>query len=230
MVKLDIRSIPDSFLKWPAAYRLKPARVPADHALKDYGEDEAALDELIGLTAPTGRWQDGKIALEQGTEIGTAPEILEGFANPYPEWRFNPRSLPHMVVGDTIEAAVAFISEIYEAFLRDTNQPPCRMNFLLERYTLEGSFKDVTDREVFPACYSMADHSVSQQVVVDVAGSGNAGLLYEEEGGTVAVITQAKALKWHGQERAVVLDWDGARFTRMFDYRGLYWRDIGTKK
>ena len=230
MAMLDIRSIPDSFVKWPAAYRLRPVRVPADHALKDYGEDEAGLNELIAFTAPVGRWRDGKITLEQGAEVGTAPEITEGFANPYPEWRFNSRSLPHMVVADTVQAAAEFAVEIYGVFLRDTGQPPCRMNFLMERYTLDGSFKDVTDREVFSGCYSSNDHSVSQQVAADISSSESSGLLYGSESGNIAVVTKAKVLSWRGQERALSFEWNGSAFTRVFDYRDLHWRELGTKK
>lgn len=68
-----------------------------------------------------------------------------------------------------------------------------------------------------------------QQVTQDIAASDHAGLIYDSKSGLVAVITKATALKWHGQERALTLHWNGTEFTQMFDYRDLYWRELGIK-
>ncbi len=229
MTKIDIRTVPETFTVWPAAYRLCPVRVPSEDVLSEYGDSDA-LEQLIALTSPLERHKAGAVPQKEGGGAGTAHSVMAGFSSPYPEWRFSAGKLPHMVVGDCLQAVTEFVCDMYGGFLRDTAQGPCRMNFLLERYSTVGNFKDISDKEVFAGCYEAVDYSVPQMLAQEVAASETAGLLYTAKQGKLLVLTKASAIRFRGNERSFSLEWDGNAFTRIFDYRDMHWRKLRSKK
>lgn len=225
---IDPRSVPRTALDWPAAFRLRPARLPASDPLSLFGESCDDLRLLKDLTSPAARHKSGAVPLPFDVLAGTSEPVLSGFANSLPEWRFADRNTAHMVLGSSIAAAVAVAVEIYGRFMRDTKQAKSTLSFAVERFRLAGSFCDVSDMELFPGCYSDAHYGVPQKLVAALKSENEAGLVFDALAGQAAVILKPELLVFAGNERGLALEWDGARFERVYDYRDMYWRDLLT--
>jgi hypothetical protein len=224
--QIDLRTVPKHSLDWPACYRLRPFRIPADDTMDSFGEDSSLLQELRLMTAPTARHALGKAVLPTDFPAAVSRQVLAAFATSAPEWRFAQRGRPHLAVSSRISTALATGVEIYGQFMRDTAQPATRMSFILERYRLTATVADVSDQELFPKCYESQDHLPAQELVETVASAGIAAVVYAEKGGQSAVVIDPSALSYSDDERALTFEWDGSHFAQAYDYRDLFWRSL----
>jgi hypothetical protein len=223
---IDPRSVPKSRLDWPAAFRLKPARLPGTDPLALFGEDVAGLNDLKNITSPAMRHSMGNVPLPVDIQPGTSNSVLSAFATSLPEWRFAARGTAHMLVASSISAATAIAAEIYGRFMLDTGEATSTLSFQVERFQLAGSFADVCDREVFPACYNRKQFEVPQRLVGSLLHQGEDGLVFSAGDGQGVVVLKPNLITHSGIERAVALEWNGSRFHRAYDYRDMYWRDM----
>ena len=224
--RIDPRSVPQGRIAWASAFRLKPHRIPEDKPLSLLGEDADGLDVLRVLTAPSERHIKKQVPVAPEIAEDLDDTLLAAFACSIPEWRFAARGQQHVVVSSNMAAAISLAAEVYGQFLKDTGQSAMQMNFVVERYHLNGTFADISDRELFPACYQADNWPVSQALVTELGQAGLDGMVYGEDKGQSAVVLQANALKFQDTERAISLEWTGARFTRAYDYRILEWQQI----
>lgn len=223
---ITIADLPTEFLNWPAAYRLRPARLPATEPLALLGEEAAALLELKALTEPTPSNSVEELSKPSAEQRSRSEAVAGAFRAPLPEWRFARRGTPHIVLANSLEAALHVASEIYGQFMLDTGQGRSVMSFVVERYRLSGNFADVRTVADYPACYDPLAHYVPQRLVADLLTGGRTGLLYSAGAGEAVVALPSNKIIGGEIERALALEWDGIRFARSFDYRDMYWRDI----
>lgn len=224
--RINPRTVPQGRVAWPAAFRLRPQRIPADVPLALLGEDTDALDALRVLTAPSGRHIRKQVPAGPALDEHLDGALLSAFATSIPEWRFASRGQQHSVVSNSLAPAISVAAEIYSQFLKDTSQPETSMNFVVERYRLNGSYADISDTELFPACYEADNWQVPQTLVSDLKETGVDGLIYSADKGQSAVVLRVASLQFQEVERAISLEWTGSRFSRAFDYRILQWRDL----
>ena len=225
--EIDLRSVPRVAVDWPAAFRLRPTTLPQVAPLLLLGDDLEGLEALKDLTSPAVRHRRGTVPLPFDLQPGTSASVVSAFANSLPEWRFAGRGQAHMLLASTVTAAVAAATEVYGQFMLDTEEKPSVLSFMVERFRLSGSFADVSDSEVFPACYDSQSFEVSQQLVASLADEKKDGLIYDIEGGQGAVVLQPGGIVRAGIERGLGLQWNGTEFSRLYDYRDMYWRELG---
>jgi len=216
------------FLNWPAAYRLRPARLPAAEPLSLLGEDVAGLLELKALTAPEPSRNKGKLHTLDTQQTRRPKAVTTAFNAPLPEWRFAQRGTPHIVLASSVAAALHVASEIYGQFLLDTGQGGSVVSFVVERYRLSGTFADLRTAADYPACYDLLAHVVPQTLVSDLLNGNGSGLLYSAGEGEAVIALPPCQITGGEIERALALEWDGSRFARSFDYRDMYWRPVGS--
>ncbi len=224
--EIDPNSIPKRLLTWPAAFRLRPIAVPQNPYAAAVAGDEADIEALIAHCSSVGRHNRGLVPLPFLSDFAAPETVLAAFANPAPEWQFAPTGLPHLAVAENAKAAIRMGKETFGQFLKDTDEGPCRVSFVLERFVLKGSFHEITDAEVFSRCYDAVDYTVSHQLVSALRAAEADGLIYARNEGNCAVVLKADCFSGYARERALALDWDGIRFTRYFDYRDLYWAEL----
>ncbi|MEX0299935.1 MAG: hypothetical protein AB3N28_12765 [Kordiimonas sp.] len=223
---IDPRSVPKSSLSWPAAFRLRPASVPINEYAENVESNAGDIEALINLCSEVGRHNQGLVPLGFATPHSMPPAVVSAFANPAPEWHFAPTGLAHIAVAETLKGALALGAEQYGQFLKDTEQPACRVSFVMERFLVKGSFSDITDTEVFSACYNTVDYTVMHQLARGLSDTESDGFVYDVESQKYAVVLKPECLSGHAEERAIALEWDGMQFSRYFDYRDLFWSDL----
>ncbi len=224
---IDPRSVPKSSVHWPAAFRLRPARLPATEPLALLGSK--CSDDLLALkalTSPAERHKSGTALLPLDLKENAAEAVLSAFAGSLPEWRFAPRGTAHMLLASSITAAVSVAAEIYGQFMCDTAQKTSTLSFAVERYQLTGRFADVSDVELFPSCYEAQNYEASQGLTASLAAEQETGLLFQVAQDQAAIIFSPGAVTFAGTERALALEWNGSMFHRAYDYRDMYWRDM----
>jgi len=225
--EIDPRSVPRVAVDWPAAFRLRPAKFPQVSPLLLLGDDLEGLEALKGLTSPAVRHRRGAVPLPIDLPSGTSGSVVSAFANSLPEWRFAARGQAHMLLASTVTVAVAAATEIYGQFMLDSEEKPSVLSFMVERFRVSGSFADVSDVEVFPACYDSQTFEVPQQLVASLAAEKEDGLIYGIGDGQAAVVLQPGGIVRAGIERGLGLQWNGTKFSRLYDYRDMYWRELG---
>jgi len=223
---IDLRSVPKTRIVWSTAFRLRPASVPDRPPLAKLGPDVETLTALKDLTSPSARHSSGNVLLGVSVPPGAAQSVLSAFSSSLPEWRFVADQTPHMLLSDSLEGAVMLACEIYGQFMLDTAEGPSTLSFIVERFTLAGTFHDISDRELFPSCYDSSNYTASQRLLADVAEAGADGLVFSAAGGSTAVLLRPECVDRSGTERAVALEWDGHKFIRAYDYRDMYWRAL----
>lgn len=226
VASIDPRSVPTNNLDWPVAFRLRPARIPDVAPLDIFGEESDGLEQLRALTSPAARHKSGVVPLPHEFQPGTPDVVVAAFAASLPEWRFAETGLSHMLLGSSVAAAITLAREVYSQFMADTEQKPSVLSFIVERFRVAGGFADVSDEELFPACYTGSDHSAPQRLTRELAEEARAGLVFSVAGGLGAVVLKPDAVSRAGLERGVALEWNGKAFTRAFDYRDMFWRDL----
>lgn len=219
----DIDRVPVGAVRWPAAFRLRPASVPAKRLADRWGIDLAGIEELARLCSPTARHDQGVVRLPFEADISVPAAIRAAFAHPMPEWRLAPGDMPHVTVSATLSAALAVASELYGRFLQDTKQPACQLSFVLERYQMTGIFHDVTDMELYKAYYSSGEDRHAHQFIKALYDAKADGAIFSVGGSQSAIVLNPERLQGGARERAVALEWNGDVFTRYFDYRDLHW-------
>lgn len=223
---VDPNSIPKRQLTWPAAFRLRPTAIPQNPYAAAVADDEAGIEALIAHCSSIERHNRGLVPLPFPSDLTVPETVLAAFANPAPEWQFAPAGLPHLAVAENAKAAIRMGAETFGQFLKDTDEGPCRVSFVLERFVLKGSFHEITDTEVFSGCYDTVDYTVPHRLVGALHTVEADGLIYARSEGNCAVVLKAGCFSGCASERALALDWDGIGFSRYFDYRDLYWADL----
>jgi len=225
---INLRSVPKTQISWPTAFRLRPASLPDRPPLAQLASDVEALTALKDITSPACRHAAGRVPLGVAVPPGAAQTVLSAFSTSLPDWRFVAGQTPHMLLSDSLDGATAMAAEVYSQFMEDTAQGPSTLSFAVERFGLVGHFYDVSDTELFPACYDKGTHGVPQRLLADTAAEGADGLIFSVGDAGAAVVLKPVLISRFGVERALALEWDGSSFTRAYDYRDMYWRSLKT--
>lgn len=226
---VDPRAIPTVQISWTMAMRLRAVRLPAEDKLRslcDTDEGFQALNTLADLTDARQRVLKGEVGHQTLEDATDKDNLYTGYFYQKPAWQFGDGQMPGLVVSETMAGALSHAVDAYSGFLKDGNADALTMHFILDRMKLRANLHDLTDMDAFGDLYQGEDHIKPQKTVRNLLAADSAGLLYGHAQTRHAVILKPELLTDVQTERAIALQWDGQRFTRLFDYRDLYWKDI----
>jgi hypothetical protein len=223
---------------WPQAWRVIASRYPPIDLFERLTPDTAVWDALIALeqlTNPRVRDELGNIALVPSDQRVSGPGasyVMASFTHLNPKGsRFSDGSYGVYYAASGIETAVAETVFHFEAFARDSGDPPRmeEMRGLVGAVTAE--FEDVNRlaqsrraQILHPLSYTEARAYAREQ-----RDAGANGVVYpsvRRQGGECVGAFRPRAVGLPQQERHLKYRWNGDRVDRYFDYQQDAWIEI----
>ena len=220
---------------WPQAWRVIASRYPPIRLFERLTADPAVWDALIALeqlTNPRVRDELGEIALVPPDERVSGPgasSVMAAFTHLNPKGsRFSDGSYGVYYVAAALETAIAETVFHFEAFARDSADPPRSEDFRVLVGTVAAEFEDVA---ALPAAQRHAvldpdSYAASQAYARQLRAAGANGVIYpsvRHEGGNCLGAFRPRAVGIPHQERHLQYRWNGERVDRYFDYARDAW-------
>ena len=223
---------------WPQAWRVIASRYPPITLFERLTADPAVWDALIALeqlTNPRVRDELGEIALVSPEERVSGPgasSVMAAFTHLNPKGsRFSDGSFGVYYAAAALETAIAETVFHFEAFARDSADPPRSEDFRVLVGTVAAEFDDVAalpdaERRAVLDPYSYA---ASQAYAKPLRAAGANGVTYpsvRHEGGKCLGAFRPRAVGIPHQERHLQYRWNGERVDRYFDYASDEWTGL----
>ena len=215
---------------WPQAWRVIASRYPPITLFERLTADPAVWDALIALeqrTNPRVRDELGEIALVSPEERVSGPgasSVMAAFTHLNPKGsRFSDGSFGVYYAAAALETAIAETVFHFEAFARDSADPPRSEDFRVLVGTVAAAFEDVAalpDAER-RAILDPDSYAASQAYAEPLRAAGANGVTYpsvRHDGGKCLGAFRPRAVGMPHQERHLTYRWNGARVDRYFDY------------
>jgi hypothetical protein len=225
-------------IDWPQAWRIVASRYPPIRLFERLTPDPAVWDALIALeqlTNPRVRDETGDIALvppEDRVSGHGAGYVMAAFTHVNRRGsRFSDGSYGVYYAAAEIETAIAETVHHFEAFARDSADPPRMEDMRVLLGTAAGDFEDVGALTEPERSHVLAplDYTASQAFARRLREDGAMGVVYpsvRRAGGTCLGAFRPRALGLPRQERHLKYRWDGTRVDRYFDYATDTWVTI----
>jgi hypothetical protein len=222
-------------LDWPQAWRIIASRYPPIHIFERLVTDPAAWDALMALeqlTNPRVRDEVGDIALVPPEERVSGPGasyVMAAFTHLNPRGsRFSDGTYGVYYAAEALETAIAETVFHFEAFARDSADPPRSEDMRVLVGTLGESFEDVA---ALPAAEQAAimdpdSYAASQHYAKPIWAAGANGIVYpsvRHTDGQCIGAFRPRAVGLPHQERHLKYRWNGERVDRYFDYARDEW-------
>lgn len=223
---------------WAQAWRIIASRYPPITLFERLGVDPAEWDALIALeqlTNPRVRDEVGDIALvPPGDRVAGAGAsyVMASFTHLNPKGsRFSDGSYGVYYAAADLPTAVAETVHHFEAFARDSADPPRTEDMRVLVGEIHGDFEDV-DALAEPqrsAVLVPASYGSSRPYAQSLRGAGALGVVYpsvRRPGGECVGAFKPTAVGLPRQERHLQYRWNGMRVDRYFDYLEDRWSDL----
>ena len=233
--------MPTRHVDWPRAWRIIASRYPPIALFERLTPDPAVWDALIALeqlTNPRVRDEVGEIALVPPHERVAGPGasyVMASFTHRNPKGsRFSDATYGVYYTASQIETAVAETAFHFEAFARDSGDPPRMEDMRVLVGAVAEDFEDV-DALPEPQRSQILDpvsYAVAQAYAKGLRDAGANGVVYpsvRRPGGKCIGAFKPCAVGLPRQERHLKYRWNGERVDRYFDYLRDAWIDIYTK-
>lgn len=232
--------MPTVRVDWPQAWRVIASRYPPINLFERLTADTAIWDALIALeqlTNPRVRDAVGDIALVPPDERVSGPgasSVMAAFTHLNPKGsRFSDGSFGVYYAAAALETAIAETAFHFEAFARDSADPPRSEEFRALVGIVAAEFEDVA---ALPSARrtSILDrdsYAASQAYAKRVRAEGANGVTYpsvRHEGGQCLGAFRPRAVGIPHQERHLKYRWNGERVDRYFDYARDEWIGLGS--
>jgi hypothetical protein len=219
-----------SRVDWPQAWRVIASRYPPIKLFERLTNDPAVWEALIALeqlTNPRLRDEVGDIALVPQDERVSGPgasTVMAAFTHINPKGsRFSDGRFGVYYAAAALETAIAETIFHFEAFARDSADPPRSEDFRVLVGTIAAEFEDVF---TLPAAQraSILDpgsYAASQAYAREIRAAGANGVAYSSVrhvGGHCIGAFRPRAVGVPHQERHLKYRWNGERVDRYFDY------------
>ena len=227
--------MPTRWVEWPHAWRIIASRYPPIDLFERLTPDPAVWEALIALeqlTNPRVRDEAGDIALVPPEERVSGPGasyLMASFTHLNPKGsRFSDGSYGVYYAAARLQTAIAETVFHFEAFARDSNDPP-RME---DMRVLVGAVSAVLeDIAALPEpqrsqILDPASYAVSQPYGRRLREAGALGVVYpsvRHHGGECLGAFKPRAVGLPHQERHLKYHWNGSRIDRYFDYQQDCW-------
>jgi hypothetical protein len=227
--------VPSCRVQWSHAWRVIASRYPPIRLFERLTPDPAVWDALIALeqlTNPRVRDEVGEIALVSPDERVSGPGasyVMAAFTHVNPNGsRFSDGSFGVYYAAAALETAIAETVFHFEAFARDSADPPRSEDMRVLVGTVAADFEDVA---ALPAAERRAildpgSYAASQAYAKLIRVSGANGVAYpsvRHADGQCLGAFQPRAVGIPHQERHLKYRWNGDRVDRYFDYARDEW-------
>jgi RES domain-containing protein len=226
------------FVDWRHAWRIIASRYPPIDLFERLTGDPAVWEALIALeqiTNPRVRDEVGNIVLvapqERVTGVG-ASYVMASFTHLNPKGsRFSDDTFGVYYAASEIETAISETVHHFEAFARDSGDPPRMEDMRVLAGTIAADFEDVG---VLPErrgslILDPEAYDVARSYARGLRDSGANGVVYpsvRRRGGECVGAFRARAVGLPCQERHLKYRWNGTRVDRYFDYLHDTWHEI----
>ena len=222
--------MPTCRVDWSQAWRVIASRYPPINLFERLTADTAVWDALIALeqlTNPRVRDEVGDVALVPPEERISGPGasyVMAAFTHVNPKGsRFSAGSFGVYYAAAALETAIAETVFHFEAFARDSADPPRNEEFRVLVGVVAEVFEDVSS---LPATQQAAildpnSYAVSQTYANELRATGANGVAYpsvRHAGGQCIGVFRPRAVGIPHQERHLKYRWNGERVDRYFDY------------
>jgi hypothetical protein len=227
--------MPTRRVDWPQGWRVIAARYPPITLFERLNLDNAAWDALIALeqfTNPRIRDEVGDISLVPPDERISGPGasyVMAAFTHINPKGsRFSDGSFGVYYAAAALETAIVETVFHFEAFARDSADPPRSEDMRALVGTIAADFEDVAALpDAQRAGVLDADSYAASQVYArEIRAAGADGVVYPSvrhaEGECVGAF-RPRAVGIPHQERHLKYRWNGERVDRYFDYARDAW-------
>ncbi|HTU54319.1 MAG TPA: RES family NAD+ phosphorylase [Acetobacteraceae bacterium] len=225
-------------LAWPRAWRIIASRYPPVPLFERLTRDPAVWDALVALEQlanPRLRDEAGEISLVPPEDRVTGPGasyVMAAFTHPNPKGsRFSDGSFGVYYAAASLETAIAETVFHFEAFARDSADPPRMEDMRVLVGSVSEDFEDVAAlagpqraKILDPASYEASRAYGSR-----VRAAGAMGVAYpsvRRPGGECLGAFKPRAVGLPRQERHLKYRWNGERVSFYFDYRRDAWTDV----
>ena len=227
--------MPTCRVDWPQAWRVIASRYPPITLFERLTPDPAVWDALVALeqlTNPRVRDEIGDIALVPPDERVTGPgasTVMASFTHLNPKGsRFSDGSFGVYYAAAALETAIAETVFHFEAFARDSADPPRSEDFRVLTGIVVADFEDVaalpdTERH---AILDPDSYAASQAYAKQLRSAGANGVAYSSvrhAGGKCLGAFRPRAVGIPHQDRHLKYRWNGERVDCYFDYARDEW-------
>jgi hypothetical protein len=227
--------VPTCRVDWPQAWRVIASRYPPINLFERLTADTAVWDALMALeqlTNPRVRDEVGDIALVPPDERVSGPGasyVMAAFTHVNPKGsRFSDGSFGVYYAAAALETAIAETAFHFEAFARDSADPPRSEDFRVLVGTVAADFEDVAALPVAErrVILDPLSYAASQAYGRQLRTAGADGVAYpsvRHAGGKCLGAFRPRAVGIPHQERHLKYRWNGERVDRYFDYTRDAW-------
>ncbi len=227
--------MPSCRVAWPQAWRVIASRYPPIRLFERLSADPAVWDALISLeqlTNPRVRDEIGEIALVPPDERVSGPgasSVMAAFTHLAPKGsRFSDGSYGVYYAAAALETAIAETVFHFEAFARDSGDPPRSEDMRVLVGTVAAAFEDVVALPIAErrAILHPDSYAASQAYAKRLRAAGANGVAYpsvRHTGGQCIGAFRPRAVGIPHQERHLKYRWNGERVDRYFDYARDEW-------
>ncbi len=227
--------MPSCPIDWPQAWRVIASRYPPINLYERLTSDTAVWEALIALEAltnPRVRDEVGDIALVPSDERISGPGasyVMAAFTHINPKGsRFSDGSYGVYYAAAALETAIRETVYHFEAFARDSADPPRSEDFRVLVGSVDAAFDDISALPVSERDSILAPGSylAAQAYAAEIRAAGANGVAYpsvRHEGGQCIGAFRPRAVGIPHQERHLKYRWNGARVDRYFDYARDAW-------
>jgi hypothetical protein len=230
--------VPICHVDWPQAWRVIASRYPPINLFERLTADTAVWDALMALeqlTNPRVRDEVGDIALVPPDERLSGPGasyVMAAFTHVNPKGsRFSDGSFGVYYAAAARETAIAETVFHFEAFARDSADPPRSEDFRVLVGIIAAAFEDVAalPQGQRADVLDPKSYAASQVYAKQTRAAGANGVAYpsvRHEGGQCIGAFRPRAVGIPHQERHLQYRWNGERVDRYFDYTCDAWIDL----
>jgi RES domain len=230
--------VPSCRIDWPQAWRIIASRYPPINLFERLTADTAVWDALIALeqlTNPRVRDEIGEIALVPPAERVTGPGasyLMAAFTHINPKGsRFSDGTFGVYYAAATMETAIAETVFHFEAFARDSADPPRSEDMRVLVGTVAAEFDDAAALPAAQrrAILDPASYAASQDYAKQLRAAGANGIAYpsvRHPSGQCLGAFRPRAVGVPHQERHLKYRWNGEKVDRFFDYARDEWIDL----
>ena len=217
-------------IEWPEAWRIIATRYPPIDLFERISPDPAVWDVLIELeelTNPRMRDEVGTIRLVRPARRVSGPNaswVMASFTHLNPKGsRFSDGTYGVYYAADRLETAIRETVHHFEAFARDSHDPPRREAMRVLLGSITNTFHDA---ETLPARERKAVldplfYDAARQLARRLREAGSAGVLYpsvRDRAGHCVAAFWPDVVGIPRQERHLTYEWDGTQVGRYFDF------------
>jgi RES domain-containing protein len=227
--------VPTRHIDWPQAWRIIASRHPPIDLFERLTPDPTVWEALIALeqmTNPRLRDEVGEIALVPPEDRVSGPGasyVMASFTHVNKAGsRFSDGTFGVYYAAAEIQTAIAETVFHFEAYARDSNDPPRMEDMRVVVGTINETFEDVAAlKEPYRSeLLSPHTYTTAQSYARKLREKGSMGVVYpsvRHTGGRCIGAFRPGAVGLPRQERHLKYRWNGERVDRYFDYQQDMW-------